>query len=187
MIELLIVIAVLGVLAVAVLSAINPIEQINRGKDTGLRSDAEQLLSASDRFYTASGYYPWMLSAQSINKAVTPMVPIDTATQTFGTDAQQVLTNLSSGGAAEIKASFVTRIVGSTVKHLSLYYSGVDGESTYVCFIPNSSSFRNEAWNRCKVAASLPLDFPPTACPAGPTCAGAVTAAAAVGCYICLP
>jgi len=65
MIELLIVIAVLGVLAVAVLSAINPIEQINRGRDTGSRSDAEQLLSAFDRFYTSQQIYPWQRPAAS--------------------------------------------------------------------------------------------------------------------------
>jgi prepilin-type N-terminal cleavage/methylation domain-containing protein len=60
MIELLIVIAVLGILAVAVLASINPIEQINRGRDTGSRGDAEQLISAIDRYYAAKGYYPWM-------------------------------------------------------------------------------------------------------------------------------
>jgi prepilin-type N-terminal cleavage/methylation domain-containing protein len=46
MIELLIVIAVLGILAVAVLAQLTS-EQINRGRDTGSRSDAEQLISAS--------------------------------------------------------------------------------------------------------------------------------------------
>ena len=60
MIELLIVISILGILAVAVLSAINPVEQINRGRDTGSRSDAEQLLSAMDRFNAFQGYYPWV-------------------------------------------------------------------------------------------------------------------------------
>lgn len=185
MIELLIVIAVLGVLATAVLSAINPIEQINRGRDTGTRSDAEQLIGAIDRYYTSAGYYPWMLSASSVNDAITPMVEITSATQTFGGDAQQVLTNLSTGGAAEIKASFVTRIVGANVRHLKLYYSGTDGDSVYTCFIPQSSSFRNEAWKRC--LATLPSDFPGTACPAGGTCLAAATAQAATGCHICLP
>src|SRR3972149_6448515 len=66
MIELLIVIAILGILAVAVLASINPIEQINRGRDTGSRSDAEQLISAIDRFYAAKGYYPWMLNGSSV-------------------------------------------------------------------------------------------------------------------------
>ena len=185
MIELLIVIAVLGVLATAVLSAINPIEQINRGRDTGTRSDSEQLIGAIDRYYTSAGYYPWMIDADSDNTAVSPMVEIAAAGQVFGVDAQPVLTNLSSGGAAEVKATFVTRIVGASARKLWLYNSGVSGESTYTCFIPQSSSFRNEAWKRC--LAALPGDFPPTACPADATCTLAATAAAATGCYVCLP
>lgn len=59
MIELLVVIAVLGILAAAVLSAINPIEQINKGRDTGHRSDAEQLISAVDRYFALHELYPW--------------------------------------------------------------------------------------------------------------------------------
>jgi len=184
MIELLIVIAVLGILATAVLSAINPIEQINRGRDTGSRSDAEQLLSAIDRFYTSAGYYPWMLSADSTNTAV-PFTEIKYADQKFGDDGQQVLTNLSSGGTAELKASFVNKIVGTKYRKLWLYNSGVAGESTYVCFIPQSSSFRDEAWKRCK--ATLPTDFPTDACPNDGTCQQAATADKATGCYICLP
>ena len=185
LIELLIVIAVLGVLATAVLSAINPIEQINRGRDTGTRSDSEQLIGAIDRYYTSAGYYPWMINADSTNTAVTPMVEIATETQPFGDDAEQVLMNLSNGGAAEVKASFVNRIVGASARKLWLYNSGVSGESTYTCFIPQSSSFRNEAWKRC--LAALPDDFPSTACPADGTCTLAATAQAATGCYVCLP
>lgn len=183
MIELLIVIAVLGILAVAVLSAINPIEQINRGKDTGSRSDAEQLLSAMDRYYATAGFYPWALDADSTNTAVTPLTEITVAAQTFGADTQQVLTRLSAAGTGEIKASFVTRIVGSA-KHLWLYNNGTQGDSTYVCFIPASSSFREEAWKRCTV--TLPTDFPAAACPTT-VCNAEATSGTATGCYICLP
>jgi len=70
MIELLIVITILGILAVAVLSAINPIEQINRGRDTGRQSDAEQLLSAIDRYNAFQGYYPWQIDANDPNIAI---------------------------------------------------------------------------------------------------------------------
>jgi len=184
MIELLIVIAVLGVLAVAVLSAINPIEQINRGKDTGTRSDSEQLISAIDRYYTSKGYYPWMVGVSSANDAIDPLLEIATAAQTFGVDAEPMLTNLSTGGTAEIKAAFVTRIVGA-VKHLWLYNSGTPGDSTYVCFIPASASFRDEAFIRC--TATLPTDFPATACPNDATCQTAASSQTAVGCYACLP
>jgi prepilin-type N-terminal cleavage/methylation domain-containing protein len=70
MIELLIVITILGILAVAVLSAINPIEQINRGRDTGRQSDAEQLLSAIDRYNAFQGYYPWQEDADVTDTSV---------------------------------------------------------------------------------------------------------------------
>src|SRR3989344_616073 len=63
LVELLIVIAILGILSTAVLSAINPVEQINRGRDTGTQSDAEQLLSAIQRFNANSGYFPWQEGA----------------------------------------------------------------------------------------------------------------------------
>ncbi|RJQ37040.1 type II secretion system protein [Candidatus Microgenomates bacterium] len=63
LIELLIVIAILGILSTAVLSAINPIEQLNRGRDTGTQSDAEQLIGAITRFNASNGFYPWQTGA----------------------------------------------------------------------------------------------------------------------------
>ncbi len=66
MIELLIVIAILGILAVAVLSAINPLEQINRGRDTGSQSDAEQVLNAIERFNAFQGHFPWDSSENAL-------------------------------------------------------------------------------------------------------------------------
>ncbi len=70
MIELLIVITILGILAVAVLSAINPIEQINRGRDTGSQSDTEQLLSAIDRYNAFQGFYPWQTDADDLDTSL---------------------------------------------------------------------------------------------------------------------
>lgn len=197
MIELLIVIAVLGILAVAVLSAINPIEQINRGKDTGSRSDAEQLLSSVDRFYAAKGYYPWTSGASSINTATigspNAMVSLSSADVAVGADPAVMLTNLSSGGSSEIKASFVTRITNSTYNFLSIYNDGSSGASTYLCFTPKSNSFKEEAWQRCADGAGaakvMPIDFPPSACPAA-ACTAITTAqgsALATACMVCLP
>lgn len=190
MIELLIVIAVLGILAVAVLSAINPIEQINRSRDTGSRSDAEQLVSAIDRYYTAKGYYPWSVSANSDQTMCdfTPLIAADTVCG-GNTDAQEVLNNLSSGGTSELKASFVTRITSTSARTLSIFNTGTGGDSTYVCFLPQSSSFRDEAMIRCKeTEGALPVDFPESdVCPADNSCTGAADASEATGCYICLP
>lgn len=199
MIELLIVIAVLGILATAVLAAINPIEQINRGRDTGSRSDAEQLISAVDRYYASKGYYPWMVGANSINTSTfagdTPaFVQLDGVAVIGGeTPAQDPLANLSTGGASELKASFVSRVTDPTTNRLSIYNNGVSSSSTYVCFVPKSSAFRDEAWLRCSnsthdaLNSSIPGDFPADACPNTSVCAKAGTADAATGCYICLP
>ena len=196
MIELLIVIAIMGILAVAVLAAINPIEQINRGRDTGSRSDAEQLISGSDRFYASKGYYPWQLGASSVNYATfrsggSGFTPLSSAGVLVGEDQVAMLTNLSSAGTEELKASFVSRISDPAQSNtLNLYNDGVSGHSTYVCFLPKSQSFRTEAWTRCStngVANTMPVDFPPGGCPNTSSCATAATAANATTCQICLP
>src|SRR3990170_6632158 len=59
LIELLVVITLIGVLAVAVLSALNPIEQINKARDAGKRADASQLLTAVDRYFASNEKFPW--------------------------------------------------------------------------------------------------------------------------------
>jgi len=173
LIELLIVIAVLGVLATAVLSAINPIEQINRGKDTGSRSDAEQLLSAIDRYYAAQGYYPWQTGeADTLHVATAWDVVDNTTWADTAAVPVPVLTKLSSGGTAELKTSFITRIIGTTYNTLYKYNHGDPGEATYICFPAKSGSFKTEANKRCSATGletgdpaggGLPADLVPMA------------------------
>lgn len=170
MIELLIVIAILGILAVAVLSAINPIEQIDRGRDTGSRSDAEQLSSAISRFHALRGYYPWFSSAGD------EIVGLDW-TDTSGTwednqepNACNVLEKLSSGdgadctGADELQQAFIDRITDDEYNPLFVYHRGDPGDSAYICFSPNSGAFTQEAQERCEdiIESGTPADFPVT-------------------------
>lgn len=58
LIELLIVIAVLGVLAAVVLVAIDPVEQLARGRDAGRKSSVVQLGRALQAYYTNNSAYP---------------------------------------------------------------------------------------------------------------------------------
>lgn len=176
LIELLIVIAVLGILAVAVLSAINPIEQINRSRDTGSRSDAEQLISAIDRFYASSGYYPWVVDAEVLDVRL-DFVEVTADDWTDGTTP--VLEKLSQAGAEELKTSFTNRITASGYNSLYIYNNGEPGDSTYVCFRAKSGSFQVETGKRCTAEEGVPDDFPALACPAD--CATTKT------CYSCLP
>jgi len=161
MIELLIVIAVLGVLAVAVLSAINPIEQINRGRDTGSRSDAEQLLSAIDRYNAVQGKFPWQESTgQDVNEGGPDVA--------WGEVSSDILDELEA--TEEIKPAFSTRLQSSNYNDIYLYYNDeIAGASVYACFKPQSKAFQAEAANDCDtgeggVGKPNNEDFPEEAC-----------------------
>lgn len=58
LIELLIVIAVIGVLAAVILVAIDPVEQLGRGRDAGRKSSVAQLGRALEAYFTVNGGYP---------------------------------------------------------------------------------------------------------------------------------
>jgi len=163
MIELLIVIAILGILAVAVLSAINPVEQINRGRDTGSRSDAEQLLSALDRYNAFAGYYPWQEGGSDISYEVTWKPWTDEGDFLQNTTGCMVSDLLGAGvapctGANELKITFFNRIFDDSYNTLRVYHEDLSTASTYVCFVPRSDAFKTEAANR--VLAGVPGDYP---------------------------
>lgn len=175
LIELLIVIAVLGVLAVAVLSAINPIEQINRGRDTGSRSDAEQLLSASDRYYASQGYYPWQTGESDLVTALSwTAVNSSWIDNPGGTAVLTKLSDTGGTGTGELKSGFLTRVSATTYNTLYAYNKGTPGDSTYVCYLAKSGSFKAEANEKC-LPANKPPDYPTE------PCASTVTP------YVCLP
>lgn len=197
MIELLIVIAILGILAVAVLAAINPIEQINRGRDTGSRSDSEQLLSAIDRYYAYKGYYPWVTNPNDESDLDWRGVAGDTQITFVGgsidtwddgstTNPCFVLDKIANGNAAEtcagtneVKRSFIDKITKNDYNHLYVYYNGDPGSSLYVCFKPQSGAMQEEAATRCAdtSGSGLPADLR--------TAAASVCIAGAE--YSCLP
>ncbi len=62
LIELLMVIAVLGVLAAVVLVAIDPVQQLARGRDSGRKTSIGQLGRALQAYYTSQTAYPPMAS-----------------------------------------------------------------------------------------------------------------------------
>ncbi|HOZ03027.1 MAG TPA: type II secretion system protein [Candidatus Woesebacteria bacterium] len=169
MIELLIVIAILGILAVVVLSAINPLEQINRGRDTAKRSDAEQLLSAFERYNAFNGFFPWMEDQDDLSPGITPPIVVDNTWTVTGPPACTILERLSSPvladciGTQELKDSFVNRIVGYSggPRALYVYYGGTTGDNVYVCFSPQSEAFKNEGNVRCTSTEGLPDDLLP--------------------------
>ena len=172
MIELLIVIAVLGILTVAVLATFNPIEQINRGRDTGSRSDSEQLLSAIDRYNANRGLWPW----QDIDTDEDALSDLTLVTEDDPAGSTcSMIDNLgaerdpSCPGTDEIKASFITRLTSTSTNDLHIYYRGNSGDSVYICFNPQSKAFTQEADARC---GNVPDDFPAAVCGSCPESLG---------------
>jgi prepilin-type N-terminal cleavage/methylation domain-containing protein len=209
MIELLIVIAILGILATAVLSAINPIEQINRGRDTGTRSDAEQLLGAVERYNAFKGFAPWQENADDTTTAV-PLTAINEAgaPEVNNVDGCTILDRLAEGGfdddvpidgcdgTNELKSSFVSRITtGAGSRDLFMFNRGNPSDSTYVCFVPQSKAFSDEARTRCTAPGGIPDDMgdieteicSPLNDPDAPRTGGVMEAFEGDGPAICLP
>lgn len=58
LVELIIVIAIIGILAAGLLVLLNPIEQINRANDAAKESNARDAVRALDRYYAVKQAYP---------------------------------------------------------------------------------------------------------------------------------
>jgi prepilin-type N-terminal cleavage/methylation domain-containing protein len=144
MIELLVVIAVIGILAVAVLSSINPIEQINKGRDTRVRSDAAQLLNASDRYFAIHEVYPWNTTTGTYTSADITYDSEFVFDGPGGDDWNYVDVLVTT---AEVKEGYVNRLKNDS--RLIVFKEDVSNATAYTCFVPTSEAFKFEAANNC--------------------------------------
>jgi prepilin-type N-terminal cleavage/methylation domain-containing protein len=126
LIELLIVIVIIGILAAAVLAAINPIEQINKSQDTQTRANAREILNAAERYYTSVQQYPWDVTAASD----TPAAPGGTGQDPTGTDWLQELEDNN-----ELKQEFQNRDLSGL-----LVFLDSTEQLVRVCFAPASQA-----------------------------------------------
>jgi len=154
LVELLIVIALIGVLAVAVLAAINPLEQLNRARDTGMESDASQLLAAIDRFYAAQEKFPWVYqpgagcdNCQTDNDDLFGFVSADDPAvgvcDIANCDTDGVLLD-----QLELKSEFLNRkFIEPTSDKEKLFIGKALGASSsvYACWVPTSQAKRAKA------------------------------------------
>jgi prepilin-type N-terminal cleavage/methylation domain-containing protein len=205
MIELLIVITILGILATAVLSAINPLEQINRGRDTATQSDAEQLINAVERFTAFQEYLPW-LEDRTVSTDTFGAVPLtivgstwfttdDTGADTSCEVLDRIGTNdggTCTSGANEVKESYAEKLRNLALNPERALYiykeNGSTASNVYVCFQPQSEAFRTKATERCGATFSgtnLPGDLVPNETAWDALC-GECDANGA-DCYSCLP
>lgn len=147
LVELLIVIALIGILAVAVLATINPIEQANKARDAKFKNDAAEVLNAYERYYTAQEDYPWNTSGIGNTVAFGTAMAVGSTNSEFG-----VLGVGSSVGVlittSELKSAFAgkepfNRTDGVDAIDMMYVYSADD--SNYVCFVPKANANRTGA------------------------------------------
>ena len=60
--------------------------------------------------------------------------------------------------------AYINRITATSYNPLFIYNKGGAGDSTYICFAPQSGQMQKEADTRC---TSAPTDYPAEACPSG--------------------
>jgi prepilin-type N-terminal cleavage/methylation domain-containing protein len=182
LVELLIVIALLGVLAAAVLAAINPLEQANRARDTRVRSDASQLLAAIDRYFVAQDKFTWVTSgdATSNDSAYGFMTAQDDGVGICATSGCTADGSLITNN--ELKTEFRNRdFVKATVDTEMLYVGKATGASSsvYACWVPKSKSERQKATKTLTVGS--------TTLGTAADCATRTYADLSTSCVVCLP
>ncbi len=165
LIELLIVVTLIGILAVAALSAINPIEQVNKARDAGMKADANQLLSAIERYYAANLQYPWSDSTPAWTTSLTAADEYVGLAHWAGvgvcgswdTDGTSFVDNNETAAAAdgcldpgllitteELKEQFTSRTEVKTDGSWddTMYVLKPANESVSICYIPKSLALR---------------------------------------------
>ena len=143
LVELLIVIALIGILSVAVLATINPIEQSNKARDAKFKNDAAEVLSAFERFYASQNVYPWQSTGVGDTAPLNVSVAIGSTDAQFGVGGTGVGENGVLIITSELKESFKGKAPFNTPSQEDvMYVYNNGGDVNYVCFVPKASASR---------------------------------------------
>jgi len=133
LVELLIVIALLGALAIGLIGALDPFEQLKKGTDTGTRDLVNQVQTAVLRYYATTNQFPW---------DSTPALSAGFTAKEMGiTDFNDSISKMVVAG--ELKSNF-RDIYGTKLQQIVVTYipSGLAQSATVVaCYQPQSKSF----------------------------------------------
>lgn len=148
LVELLIVIALLGALAVGLLAALDPFEQLKKGNDTGTRNLVSEVQGAVIRYYALKGWMPWCTATDTCDD-------ISSATNLSSSPMDDAISRIVDSG--ELKADFTSLAASNLGK---VFVTG-DANNAKVCFQPTSKSFKcdpNTKFQQNGDAAADPAD-----------------------------
>ncbi|MEI6532997.1 MAG: prepilin-type N-terminal cleavage/methylation domain-containing protein [Candidatus Roizmanbacteria bacterium] len=153
LVEILIVIAIIGILATALLVALDPIEQFNKANDSGLQSASKQLSDAIGRYYTSRQLMPWDVAGANCYGVTSNPLASD-ATGVSGSEllSSALWADATAGGqggacikelinSGELKQSFVTGLSALQSKSILIRQTGTSSNpEVTVCYKPSSKS-----------------------------------------------
>lgn len=132
LVELLIVIALLGALAVGLIGALDPFEQLKKGTDTGTRDLVNQVQTAVLRYNATTNKMPWAdWEDTNIDAVKLSDASFDSALQAL-MDSGEMKTNFNDIYANAKSKVYVTY----------LYPSDTQSLTVRVCYMPDSKSFQ---------------------------------------------
>jgi len=146
LLELLISIALLGILALLAVVALNPFEQVKKGTDTVRRSVANDVFTALNNVYIKNGNFTW-----GTDIIAAPL---------SSTQGETAIASLISGG--ELTSGF-RQLAQKDLSKVFLT-STVDGSVLRVCFLPESSSMRKDANTRYDESGNPVAECPALGC-----------------------
>ncbi len=142
LIELLIVIALLGALAVALLAALDPLEQIKKGTDTGVRNTVSEIHGAMIRYTSLQG-------GQLPFTGTMPFTAVGTNTANAGYIALKKVVD-----QGELKSDFM-QLAGKQLE--SVFITGINMPGVVVvnvCYAPTAKSFKTDLNTKFYYAAA---------------------------------
>lgn len=140
LVELLLVVAIVGLLAVGLWATVQPGEQMRKSRDARRRGDATELYQAYTRYLTSYQFYPWQdsgvidLTVPDVGVAVQPEF-------VTGGDSGRLLE------ANEVKDNFTQR---RTILDNDLWVSLNTSSQVSVCFEPESQAARGGGMGEIK-------------------------------------
>lgn len=160
MIEMLIVIAVLGILAAALLATIDPFEQMKKARDTTLRNTVIDYLDAITRYYGTRGAMPWHPTTEGGGGCNSGSAPNGTQLIDLGSCTDLLI------AAGELKEGFTNTLGGNAAK---IYVTGAnvtdsDPAKVVICFQPDSKSIRQDNNTKCNSTGSAYCDNTSSIC-----------------------
>ena len=138
LIELLIVIALLGALAVGLLAALDPFEQLKKGTDTGTRNTVSEIQGAVIRYYAIKNQMPWCADT---NCSTYEDGLADTVTAVTANTMTNTIGNIVTAG--ELKTDFITIAGTATLTKIVVFGSNTSA-TVQVCYKPTAKSFTND-------------------------------------------